>query len=352
MKKIISVEILVYGMPCLYNKFKEDGFTMHEKKVKVNKKNIKRKFDTSQLILGNTFQKENKFGEIYYAYTYLKNIGDIILEIPKEIENDNDLILKYVKENGFKFKTKELLIKMRLLYCTRVSFPIFEYKIKNEDSTIFNIYRVTFGFPSKASLFDPEMEKYNDKYIYKFNLKSLLDLCKKDIKFKRAIDLYSNSFDLEKSPSSFILLFTSLESLLLENGSRLKKIMLANRISTLLYSYDDVEKEKCHKDVGDLYALRSKYIHGEKDEIINQKDWNKLVYITRNTLLLYWLMKLYYNNINVIKFLKNYISENDERVDFKQDFLCAAVYITKNNNPQDNFEICKKLTESKNQKEE
>ena len=117
-------------------------------------------------------------------------------------------------------------------------------------------------------------------------------------KFKEIVRMYFDSFMMESSEMSFVVLSVVLEMLFgAPNGELTYRI---SRGTALFLSSDRDEMKTIHSQVKKLYNLRSKYVHEGKNV-----EWEKLFElreIVRNIIVLMYENKMNLNNFSFKKF--------------------------------------------------
>lgn len=169
----------------------------------------------------------------------------------------------------------------------RILFPIIRIDISTLENNNLGFCVCYNDFPNQftSQFFDSKTFEHNSHL--KLDIKSFINLEKKNVKFKRAIDYYFSSFDYSDVSIRFILLFSSLETLLLNSKDKICE-NLSIHTSRILRYIDKFDEQIIYDDIKNLYNIRSKYIHGTKKYDITLDDERKLRDYVRATLLIYW----------------------------------------------------------------
>ena len=282
----LSIKILLFGFPPLKEKYEVDNYVL--KKAILDENEIidsfnHELFSTGTYISFCTYVTEN---DNTRYYNYFENKPDII-KIPKKLKEPKaveDYIINYYENNNeFEYLEK----KLRLQFNTRILFPMIRFDILTKENKKFglSIKYNDFSAQFTSQFFDEKTFESNSHL--KLDIKSFIKLETKNVKFKRAIDYYFSSFDNNDISARFILLFSSLETLLLSSKKDLAK-NLATCTSRILKYIDQFDEQVIYDEIIDLYDIRSKYIHGSKKYIITSENEKKLRDYVRATLLIYW----------------------------------------------------------------
>ena len=113
-----------------------------------------------------------------------------------------------------------------------------------------------------------------------------------NIRFKRALDFYVDSFDSSNIGVRFTLLFSALESLFNIDKEGITK-EISNYSSRMLFLSSD-EKRSVRNKIHDFHDKRSCYIHGNLADELTADDEAELRSYVREILIIYWDISITY----------------------------------------------------------
>ena len=283
----LSIKILLFGFPPLKEEYEVDNYIL--KKAVLDEKEIidgfnHKLFSTAPYISFCTYVMENDNNRYY---NYFENKSDIIIKIPKKLQEPKEIeeyIVNYYENNN---ELEYLEKKLRLQFNTRILFPMIRFDVLTKENKKFgsSIKYNDFLAQFTSQFFD--QKTFEDNSHLKLDINSFIKLETKNVKFKRAIDYYFSSFDNSDISVRFILLFSSLETLLLSSKEHLTE-NLAICTSRILKYVDKFDEQVIYDKIINLYDIRSKYIHGSKKYIITSENEKELRDYVRATLLIYW----------------------------------------------------------------
>lgn len=305
MKIYYKTKILVNGIFPLVNfsidDFKQKTDIYNETKIDTNDKEYI--FYASGYLLLGAYSCKEKEG-VYYEYFE----NDELLELEIENETSIDNIQTIVLDNEIK-KISLLQKKLRLLSGYGISMPIFLTTIYDSNKNFLTYTGHTKHEATNLTVRDytDEMkEKLVDRLKFRISDKAITELESKNIRFKRALSFYNDSFNHSSNSTKFILLISSLETLFNLSGKKIKNT-LSKYTSKILF-LSKKESNNIHKIINKYYIIRSNYIHGNS-AYIKKDDVEKLTQIVRETLLIYWNISLVYNKYEA-SIIKKIIEKN------------------------------------------
>lgn len=308
----IKYKILLYGFPPVDENFIIDNFelksymlykNLQDKEVEVEN------FPTSIYLL-NCCYKLKDDDNIYY--NYFENINELIVDIPNNLCNKND-IQKYIMNNTcIKKIIYDLEKKLRLMFNIRIIFPMIRITIHDIDNHDYGYVILTKDFPgySWQHSFCKEIFEFNSHFM--FSLESFSKLEEKNAKFEKAMSYFYSSFDSNSISIRFTMLFSSMEALLIRSKTQVTE-KLSLRMSRLLKCIDPKLENDTYKDIKELYNIRSKYIHGSKKNNITRQDEEKLRKYVREVLIIYWMYALN-NKLTANQIINNL--DNEKNLDY------------------------------------
>lgn len=329
----IKFKILVYGFPPVKENCIFDGYKLKRKKIDENEifdlANQGDQFNTSLCIMSCTYMLE---ADKNVYYNYFENEEYINIELNEEEEfYNNKLKQKKIINIILNFEKK-----LRLQFNMRIIFPIMKVSIYSVDKKTEESIYLYDDFPTKKFVDILDEKKFEHNSHFDFSLDSLAELEKNNVKFKLAMKYFFSSFDPNDVSLRFLMLFSSLESLLIDN-ERKKKEKLATRVSNLLM-YEPCKEKDIYEEIKNLYKLRSNYIHGLKEVKITSIDEDKLRDYTRETLIIYWI---YVNNNNLN--LKEMMKKLKDKIDFDFQTKIFVKYLRSENYDEVYKEVCNEV---------
>lgn len=308
MKKFkIKIKLLVYGFPPIDKDFIIDNFELKSEKINLNSIGEavdKNPFIPTGYIYNCTFQIKND-KNIYY--NYFENVEYIECYISNDKAKSKETITNFfLTSNDIEELINNFKKKLRLIYNLRIMFPIYKVVILNENNEFINYFISYSNFPSKYGIRkDFNKEKFSNNSRYGFNLEKFILTEKNNVKFKRAMSFFNDSFESNDVAIRFILLFSCLESLFITSKKNITE-NLALCTSRIFYYENKKEEEEMYERIKELYDYRCKYIHGKKTGNITYGLETELRDIVRYVILIYWHLCLLGKTSNkIIKNLKN-----------------------------------------------
>lgn len=320
----VKFNILLYGFPPLNNEYIVDNFKLKKRKIKENvlvSKFKSKKFDTFSYISYCAFQlvKDSNF-----YYNYFESVKKIEINIPNKLNLKND-IYDYILTKSIVLEIiNNLEKKLRLQFNLRIVFPIVKIYIYDNNNKSFGHIINNRTLPVGIGLEDINLKDFELNSHHHISLESFSKLEKQNARFKRAMNYYYSSFDSEDISIRFILLFSSLEALLIRSKISIWR-NLATRVSKILRYIDNYEEQKIFERIKNLYDIRSKYIHGSKKEIISKENEEELRDYVRSTLIIYWGYSIN-NNLSSNQIITNI--DNDVKFDFRTRMLAKYLKVT------------------------
>lgn len=330
----VKFNILLYGFPPLINEYIVDNFKLKKQKIKENvlvPKFKSKKFDTSSYISYCAFQlvEDNNF-----YYNYFESVKKTEIYIPNELNLKKD-IYNYILTKSIALEIiNNLEKKLRLQFNLRIVFPNVKIYVYDNMNKLFGHIINNRTLPVGISLEDINLKDFELNSHQHISLESFSKLEKQNARFKRAMNYYYSSFDSEDISIRFILLFSSLEALLIRSKISIW-MNLASRVSKILRYIDNYEEQKIFERIKYLYDIRSKYIHGSKKGIISKEDEEELRDYVRSTLIIYWGYSIN-NNLSSNQIITNIA--NDIKFDFRTRML--AKYLKVTDYKKAYFEMC------------
>lgn len=316
--------ILLYGFPPLNNEYIVDNFKLKKQKIEAKAlfpKFKSKKFDTSTYITFCTFQlvEDNNF-----YYNYFESVKKIEINIPNRLISKNDIYNYILTKSSAIEIINNLEKKLRLQFNLRIVFPIVKIYIYDNNNKLFGHMINNRTLPVGIGLEDINLKDFELNSHHHISLESFSKLEKQNARFKRAMNYYYSSFDSEDISIRFILLFSSLEALLIRSKISIWR-SLATRVSKILRYIDNYEEQKIFERIKRLYDIRSKYIHGSKKEIIYKENEEELRDYVRSILIIYWGYSIN-NNLSSDQIITNI--DNDVKFDFRTRMLAKYLKVT------------------------
>lgn len=339
MKKYkLKFKILAHGFPATVNKFQLDDFdlkseTIHEKEITNSLE--KDSFNTTGYITTCSYKLDND-NSLYY--NFFENHNFIEMNVPNDKTKSKASLGEHVLKSQFvQDIVCDLEKKMRLVFNLRIIFPIYKVFIFDENENQITYIINYKDFPANIGLFQFDTETFEKNSHFNFNLKSIKLLEKKNIRFSRAMDLFTHSFDPSNVSLRFLMLFSTLESLFITSKTDVTK-NLAICVSKILLYDNTYEEEKIYQRIKELYKFRSKYVHGKNTEITVELEKELRNYV-RQVLIIYWMISQNskYTSNTIISTLKSngkidlqvkltakYLRADDYTLTYKETCLLIA----------------------------
>lgn len=215
-----------------------------------------------------------------------------------EIDVNDTITKEEITKKIFREQLKKILFlerKLRLITGIGITLPVVEVSIFDNKG---NLYSCMSGSTWKVS--NIEVKDYDNDLKFKLshNLQlsitddAIKELEEKNIRFKRALDFYVNSFDSRNIGIRFTLLFSALESLFNIDKDGITK-EISNYSSRMLFLSSD-EKSSVRNKIYDFYDKRSCYIHGNTADELTADDEAELRSYVREILIIYWDISITY----------------------------------------------------------
>lgn len=361
----IYCEIICNGfVPIKYNdnlkKYQNSGFTLIENEFNDEiLKNIPMLYSINFLQLSTYCYKNDNINR------YLSFIKEdyLILECENKIENmqkDFDYfnsVTKNIEKDAY-----NLIKKLRIINNDRITYPLIIFKLYELNSEKYigqNIILNGYPKPLRKNNYDKQLLNLRRD----FNLNELNKLEDNNKQFKNALYFYTKSFEIDDIDSSYMLLFSSLESLFnynnIKHGS--KKILnmygnyeisiseeegcsIINSISIIAdkIHFNYYDSKYVFNKIRELYKKRCNFTHGKETSKILIEKYNYLNDIVRDILYYYWIISLFTNNYNHSKII-DYILKTEVPLFTIQ----ASIIYSKSFDYNMNLKYCKnKLRES------
>ena len=154
------------------------------------------------------------------------------------------------------------------------------------------------------------------------------------------MNYFYSSFNSSDISLRYLILFSSLESLLITSKKNITE-NLARRTSKILNYGDDKKEKEVYEKLKTLYNIRSKYIHGTKRNIITIENERELRNYVRETLIIYWM----YASCNSKLGSKQIIKNLDANVEFDFQTKMVAKYLRTENFAKTYSEACEEISE-------
>ena len=287
-----KTKILISGLFPMVN-FKIDGFIektelYNENMIDIN--NPDYIFYASGHLLNSMYACKEKNGN---HYEYFENEEMLKYEVDEKISKSE--IEKKILNEQFE-KVNLLQKKIRLLTGIGITLPVFKTTIYNEKGEFYTyvggvnweISRIT------VSDYDDELKNKLEQRLHFYIADStIINLEEKNIRYKRALNFYLQSFESQDIGIRFTLLFSALESLFNISGDEITKEVSTYSSNILFLS--SKEKSKSKWKISTYYDIRSRYIHGNDGYELTKKEESELRDYVREILLIYWNISMVYN---------------------------------------------------------
>lgn len=298
--KNIVPDDLIYYNPllgyCLFPTKDEINYAYfeHEKNFKLN-------------INQETFNKLSKRGKA--SYIQEQNLYDEIFDLEKELclRTNNNIKFPIIRaivyeENGSEIAKLIETSKLNIPPYLMVNIDNIKRKIKNQQ----------------------RLNKWVDPI-------SIKEAQQKFVRFNRALKFYYSSVSINDSATAFILLMSSLESLF-NNKSGDKcpechqdKYEIKKRISKYTAKILKDNEQEIEEKIGNLYKVRSNYVHGQKDIEITYENEIELREYVRKVLLTYWFIINKNPTFKTDKEIINFIDSDNFYDDSMIDFIKTII---------------------------
>ena len=323
MKKFkLKIKILVYGFPLTSEHFEVDNFELKSEKTDLNSVIEileKNPFIPSWYIFNCVFQLKND--ENTYC-NYFENIDYIQLNISNDKAKSKETIIQhFFNSSDVDDLINNFKKKLRLIYNLRIIFPIYKVTVFDENDKLVGYFINYNDFPAQQGLRkDFDEGKFSKNSRTGFDLKRFLLTEQKNVRFKRAMALFNDSFDSSDVSIRFILLFSCLESLFITSKKGITENLALCTSRILLYE-NKTKEEVTYKRIKELYNYRCKFIHGNKIKDITYELETELRDIVRYVLLIYWNLCLSGKTPNeIVRILKN-----DEKISLQTKIFAKVI---------------------------
>lgn len=294
----LKYELLVAGLYPFKEEYSLNGYILKKKIIDESK--IENYINDSLIFLSPLIR--------FCSYNIEKK--SVYLTFEKE-----EIINLDIEDNEPKDKIAEKLYSLNILkgpddlekYLTlnvnnSIMFPIKVIRLFDMNDNLIT-YSFNFSKLNVPSLISHDINKTQEKIDRQnfrlnsgFSYTSLIELKNNNSFFDRALSLYYSSFSVNDEKVGFILLISSLETLL--NLSTYAKVESCKECSQKMYKISETVAANVSKILMDkklsiknlikkYYTKRSNYLHGSKVEISNSDEQELQEYV-RKVLLMYW----------------------------------------------------------------
>lgn len=291
MKLLYKSKILISGIFPLKN-YKIDGYIektgIFDNKM-INTNDPEQIFYSAGHLINSCYQcvgKEDVNYEFFESEDFVECVVDDSLS--------KDEIQRVILEEQVS-KVNLLQEKLRLLTGLAITLPVFLTTIYKDDEIYTYVGNVTWTTTNlNVRDYDDVMKKtLQNRLCFHMSDSTITGLKEKNLRFKRALDFYNNSFNSSDIGVRFTLLFSSLEALF-----NITAEDITNEVSKYTSKILLLNKKKTNSSkwkIIDYYDIRSRYIHGNDGfEITKDIEHNLREYV-RETLLIYWCISMTYN---------------------------------------------------------
>ena len=339
MKKwFIKYKVLLNGFS-VTDKYERDGFIL--KTGTFDKKLLGDKYeptfegvdvDIYRLLYSSCINDSNKL-----TYRYLESIDFKEIEVSNNTNNNNfHKIVK--KDEKIMSDILDIQKKMRIIFNVPVLFQCINVEFYDENKKFVNCYQVIFSLTPWNRLtyaIDPKEFSNNSRFGFDINVMKQLD----NNYFKRAVELFDDSFESIKITNRFLLMFSSLEAIFNLDAEDITE-RLAKYTAKLLAEDNKESYKTIYNDMKNLYNKRSKYIHGSKMNSIKEKDEQLLRKYVRRIIIIYWYLALITKKD--AKQILDYL-DSDEKLDVQLRLFISS--IVSNNFSEQQHKLIKQVEE-------
>ncbi len=326
MKLYYTNKILINGLFPM-NRFKIDGYI--QKTERYDESLIKTKHKDYIFYIGGYLTKScySVKGEKGAFYEYFENDEPFEIEINSHIEDKENLEKELITKINKKVRILEK--KLRLITNLKIGLPIFKATICDSSQ---NIITWVGSMDNQSSAFaiskyTPKMKEILVKRLnFYISDKTLLELEEKNVRFKRAITFFINSFVPSDSGVRFTLLISALESLFNISGEDIIKTVSKYGSKILFLSCKD--KKKISEKIRNYYEIRSNYVHGNTPLPITEENEFDLRELIREILLIYWYISINKNIFNATDIIHFLDITNRKNLDLNIQLFIKALHIT------------------------
>lgn len=287
-----KTKILISGLFPMVN-FRIDGFIektalYNENMIDIN--NPDYIFYSSGHLLNSMYACREKEGNYY---EYFENEEMIKYEVDDEISRV-DVEKKILNEQFIKVNL--LQKKIRLLTGIGITLPVFKTTIYNDKGEFYTYVGGVNWEVSRIAVsdYDAELKTKLEQRLHLYILDSTItNLENKNMRYKRALNFYLQSFESQDIGIRFTLLFSALESLFNISGNEVTTEVSTYSSNILFLS--SKERSKSKWKISTYYNIRSRYIHGNDGYQLTKKQESELRDYVREILLIYWNISMVYN---------------------------------------------------------
>lgn len=287
-----KTKILISGLFPMVN-FKIDGFIEKTELYDENMIDINNPdyiFYSSGHLLNSMYACKEKEGNYY---EYFENEEMIKYEVDDEMSRTD--VEKKILDEQFE-KVNLLQKKIRLLTGIGITLPVFKTTIYNDNGDFYTYVGGVNWEISRIAVsdYDTELKTKLEQRLHLYIADStIINLEEKNIRYKRALNFYLQSFESQDIGIRFTLLFSALESLFNISGDEVTKEVSTYSSNILFLS--SKEKSKSKWKISTYYDIRSRYIHGNDGYQLTKKEEIELRDYVREILLIYWNISMVYN---------------------------------------------------------
>lgn len=291
MKLFYKTKALACGMYPMID-FKINGFILKSEKYDESKTDPNHPdyiFYSTGHLLKSVYGCEEKEGGYYECFESKEMI---------ETDVDDTLTKEEIMKKIFHEQFEKIILlerKLRLITGIGITLPVVEVSLFDEKGDLYSCKTDTTWKVSNI-----EVKDYDNDLKFKLSHNTQLsiigdaikDLEDKNIRFRRALDFYVDSFDSSNIGVRFTLLFSALESLFNIGKEGITK-EISNYSSRILFLSSD-EKRSVRNKIYDFYDKRSCYIHGNSADGLTADDESELRSYVREILIIYWDISITY----------------------------------------------------------
>lgn len=287
-----KTKILISGLFPMVN-FKIDGFIEKTELYDENMIDITNPdyiFYSSGHLLNSMYACKEKEGNYY---EYFENEEMIKYEVDDEMSRAD--VEKKILDEQFE-KVNLLQKKIRLLTGIGITLPVFKTTIYNDKGGFYTYVGGVNWEISRIAVsdYDTELKTKLEQRLHLYIADStIINLSEKNIRYKRALNFYLQSFESQDIGIRFTLLFSALESLFNISGDEVTKEVSTYSSNILFLS--SKEKSKSKWKISTYYDIRSRYIHGNDGYQLTKTEESELRDYVREILLIYWNISMVYN---------------------------------------------------------
>lgn len=289
MKKwFIKYKIMINGFS-VKEKYEDDGFVL--KTGKFDKERISDKYDESlngvDIDIYRLLFESCSCNYKNLTYKYLESNCLKEIEVSNKINKSNYYVL-IEKNQDIIENVRDYQKKMRIRFNVPVLFQCVNVEFYDENKKYVGCYQVIFSLSVwNRLIYKIDSKEFSNNSRFNFNINSMKSL--NNNYFKRAIELFDDSFESEKITNRFLLIFSSLEAIFNLDTEKVSE-KLARYTAKLLSEDNKIEYALIHYNMKKLYKKRSDFIHGSKISNIKDEDEKLLRKYARRVIIIYWLI--------------------------------------------------------------